>query len=213
MLYHPAIIKLKEMVQNGELGRIYYLYSQRLNLGTIRTDENVILSLAPHDVSVSQFIVDKPPKSVFASAKAYIQPDIEDVAFMNIEYENDIFVNIHVSWLDPKKTRTLVVVGSEKMAIFNDLEPEEKLKIYDKGVKFDPFKPIELSPGVIAVRYGDIFVPRIESAEPLKAEAMHFVEAVQQNKEPRSNGKFALNVLRILVGAIKSVKKKHKVEL
>ncbi len=205
LLFHPGVLKLKEIVQRGELGEVYYLYSQRLNLGRIRRDENVMWSLAPHDLSVANFLLEQRPLRVSATGKAFIQPHLEDVAFLVVEYEHAL-AHVHVSWLDPHKIRSLTVVGSEKMAVFDDMQPEEKLKIYDKGV--DPralHEPETLPPGAIAVRYGDIHSPKIEMQEPLKLELSHFVESVKTGKRPRSDGREALQVLRILDAAQRSM--------
>jgi len=206
LLFHPGVLKLKEIVDQGELGQVYYLYSQRLNLGRIRRDENVMWSLAPHDLSVANFLLGQRPLRVSATGKSFIQQHLEDVAFLVVEYEGAL-AHIHVSWLDPHKIRSLTVVGSRKMAVFDDMQPEEKLKIYDKGV--DPRAlqvPEALPPGTIAVRYGDIYSPKIEMREPLKEELEHFVQAVLHQQRPRSDGQEALQVLRILDAAERSMK-------
>ncbi len=206
LLFHPGILKLKEFLDRGELGDVYYLYSQRLNLGRIRRDENVIWSLAPHDLSVADFLLNQRPRRVSATGKAFIQSHLEDVAFIVVEYEHTL-VHIHVSWLDPHKIRSLTVVGSRKMAVFDDMQPEEKLKIYDKGV--DPRalqEPEALPPGSIAVRYGDISSPKIEMREPLRLELEHFIASVRNGTRPRSDGQEALRVLRMLDAAERSLK-------
>lgn len=210
LLYHPAVLKLREIISSGELGEVYYLYSHRLNLGRIRTDENVVLSLAPHDISVSNFIIPGRPIRVSARGHSYVTKDIEDVAFITIEYENGILAHIHISWLDPRKIRTLVVVGSEKMVVFDDMEPEEKLKVYDKGVVKSPFTSVELPPGVIAVRYGDIHSPRVPMKEPLREEARHFVECIENGKRPRTDGRSGLEVMAILESAMESIRNNGK---
>ena len=210
LLYHPAILKLRDIILSGELGEVYYLYSQRLNLGRIRTDENVVLSLAPHDISVANFIIPGNPLRVSARGHSYVTKNIEDVAFITIEYENGVLVHIHISWLDPRKVRTLVVVGSEKMAVFDDMEPEEKLRIYDKGVIKSPFTSVELPPGVIAVRYGDIHSPRVPMKEPLREEAKHFVECIENGKKPRTDGRSGLEVMAIIESAMESIKNNGK---
>ncbi len=206
LLYHPAIVKLKELVDRGELGDILYLYSRRLNLGRIRTDENVVLSLAPHDVSISNFLLGRKPIRVTATGWSYVTDSIEDVAFITVEYEDRRVAHFHISWLDPRKVRSLVLVGSEKMAVFDDMEPEEKLKVYDKGILRDPFQAVELPPGVIAVRYGDIFAPRVPFKEPLREEAKHFVECIQEGKRPRTDGYSGLEVMAVLEAAFQSIR-------
>ena len=209
LLYHPAVIKIRELVKKGEIGTPYYMYSQRLNLGKIRRFENVMWSLAPHDVSIALYILEKKPTAVRAYGRSFVQKDkeIEDVAFIDIEFEDGIMAHIHVSWLDPHKVRLLKVVGSEKMVVFDDMAQEEKLKVYNKGVDWNLFETnMPYSPNV-AVRYGDIFSPRINHAEPLKEEHRDFIESIKTGKEPVSSGVLAVEITRILESAEKSMKK------
>jgi predicted dehydrogenase len=207
LLYHPGVNRLRSLVNSGEIGEVLYLYSQRVNLGRIRRDENVMWSLGPHDISVSNYLMKRKPISVRAKGKAYVQPNVEDVVFLDLEYPGGVLAHFHLSWLDPHKIRTLTVMGSEKMAVFNDMHPEEKLKIYDKGVSRDALtRGIELPPSTIAVRYGDIHSPRIGPKEPLRVEAEHFIECVEKNLRPKSDGRNGLEVLQILEAAQRSLK-------
>jgi predicted dehydrogenase len=202
LIYHPAIVKLKEYIEKGELGDIYYLYSQRLNLGRIRVDENVMWSLAPHDISVANYILNAEPLKVSAKGRSYIQKDIEDVAFIDVEYDNGIIAHFHVSWLDPHKIRSLTVVGSRKMAVFDDMQAEEKLKIYDKGVEIRSLlEPKVLPPSAVTIRYGDIFAPKVDMKEPLYLEAEHFINCILNGERPKTDGESALKVLRVLEAA------------
>ena len=132
--YHPAVGKLKQVVNNRVLGEIYYLYTQRTNLGIIRQDENALWSLAPHDVSIILYLLGEEPDTVSAYGVPYLQPNIEDIVFCNLRFSNRVMAQIHVSWLDPHKIRRITVVGSEKMAVFDDMETTNKIRIYDKGV-------------------------------------------------------------------------------
>lgn len=201
LLYHPALLQLKKMVDEGKLGRVLYLYTQRVNLGRIRSDENVIWSLAPHDISMANFIFGETPLRIRARGQAYLQPGIEDVAFLDMEYTNGRLAHTQVSWLDPHKLRKLTVVGDEKMAVFDDMESEEKLKIYDKGAA-----PVGDAPLVnISTRYGDIHSPRVEMKEPLRLEAEHFIDCIVNGKIPRTDGRQGLEVLRVLEATNRSL--------
>jgi len=180
MEYHPAVRKLKEYIRNGDLGEIYYLYSQRVNLGKVRVDENALWSLAPHDISMILFLLDLCPEEVSATGESYLNKKIEDVI-----------------WLDPDKIRKLTVVGSKKMAVFDDMDPDEKIKVFDRGV------PAE---DALSLRFGDIHIPAIDTTEPLKNECRHFIDCVREGREPLSDGADGLRVLQVLCMAQKSLK-------
>ena len=205
MEYHPAIEKLKEIIQSGELGEIYYLYSQRVNLGKIRKDENALWSFAPHDLSIIMYLLDMEPESVSARGQAYLQEGIEDVAFVNLQFPNKIMAQIQLSWLDPHKIRKTTVVGSKKMAVFDDMEATEMLKIYDKGVtsngQFASFGE------ALSLRFGDISIPYIKMTEPLKLECQHFLNCIKNNQTPRSDGRDGLRVVKVLQAAQESLDK------
>ncbi len=208
LLYHEGAKKLKDIIQSGELGKVYYMYFQRVNLGRVRRDENVVFSLAPHDVSLALYFIDNKPLSVKATGMAFVQKEkgIEDVAFMDIMLADNIAVHIHVSWLDPHKVRLIKIVGTEKMAVFDDMAQEEKLKIYDKGIDWDLFGENTLYASSVAVRYGDIYSPRIKSSEPLKNELGHFVNCVENNLVPLTDGKSAIPVVAVLEAATMSMR-------
>jgi predicted dehydrogenase len=135
LIYHPGIKKIKELIKSGELGDIYYLYSQRLNLGSIRKTESSLWSLGPHDVSVALYLLEEEPDYIAGCGESYIQSDINDVVFLNLHFPNKKIAHIHISWLDPHKIRKLTIVGSKKMVVFDDMEAREKIRIYDKGVE------------------------------------------------------------------------------
>ena len=198
LLYHPAVRKLKEIIDSGELGEIYYIYSQRLNLGTIRRDENVLWSLAPHDISVICYLLNEFPEKVSVHKGRFIQKGVEDVAFMQMVFSRGRIANVHVSWLDPHKVRKVTVVGSKKMVVFDDMESTEKIKIYDIGVKEIDYQNYGES---IGLRFGDIVIPRLSGGEPLRMEAEHFIECIENRRTPLSDGIAGMNVVKILEAA------------
>ena len=202
--YHPAVHYLKSLIESGELGDLLYLYSKRLNLGVVRNDENALWSLAPHDISVILYLLDCEPERVTASGQALLQPGIEDVVFVYLQFPQGRMAQIHVSWLDPHKERKLVVVGSKKMAVFDDMHPSEKIRVYDKSatVQWSNANSIE----AISVRHGEIHIPVIDTYEPLNKELQHFVDCVQTGQTPRSDGRDGLRVIRVLEKAGQSLK-------
>lgn len=202
--YHPVVERLRKMITSGELGDIYYIYSQRLNLGTIREDENALWNFAPHDISSILYMLGQEPTDVSARGQCYLQKDIEDVVFLSLNFNNRAMAHIQVSWLDPHKIRKITVVGSKKMAVFDDLDANEKLRIYDKGAKistdYDSFAEY------LGLRFGDITVPYIKVGEPLRLECMHFLDCVKNRKQPLSDGHDGLRVVRVLDAAQRSLK-------
>jgi predicted dehydrogenase len=203
LVYHPAVEKLREMVQQGELGRVFYLYGLRVNLGQVRTDENALWSFGPHDVSVALYLLGEEPVRVAAQGKSYLQPAIEDVVFLTMEFASGVLAHVQMSWLDPHKERKLTVVGAKKMVVFDDMEPREKLRIYDKGVDRPPeYGSFGES---LAIREGDIFIPRIPAVEPLAAELAHFVRAARGTEAPRASAADGVRVVRVLEAASRSL--------
>ncbi len=202
--YHPVVTYLKDMVNNGGLGQIHYIYSQRLNLGTVREDENALWNFAPHDISSILYLLGDEPKSVSASGQCYLQKDIEDVVFMTLQFENRAMAHIHVSWLDPHKVRKMTIVGSKKMAVFDDLEANEKLRIYDKGAQYGA--DYDTFAEYVGLRFGDIHVPYIKVGEPLRLECLHFIDCIENRKQPRSDGPDGLRVVKVLSAAQQSLK-------
>jgi predicted dehydrogenase len=205
LIYHPVIDRLKKMIDSEELGKIYYIYTQRVNLGVIRQDENALLSFAPHDLSVILHLIEEEPIIVSAHGESYIQPGIEDVVFLSLRFSDGKMANIHLSWLDPHKLRRVTIVGSKKMVVFDDMETSEKLKIYDKGVKnlsYDTYGEY------LSLRFGDITIPNIKVTEPLRNEADHFIQCIESRKEPKTGGRDGLQVVKILIAAQESLKEK-----
>ena len=185
------------------MGNIYYLYSSRVNLGKVRDIENSLWSFAPHDVSMMNYLLGARPIRVSADGQSYLQNGIEDVAFITMHYPNKVMAHIHVSWLDPHKDRKLTIVGSKKMAVFNDTEPSEKIRIFDKGI--DISQDYNTYGEYLSLRTGDIVIPNVPSGEPLKIECEHFIKSVVSRIQPRSNGEDGLSVLKILDAAQKSL--------
>ena len=174
-----------------------------VNLGQVRKDENALWSFGPHDVSVALYLLDEQPVRVAAHGKSYLQPAIEDVVFLTMEFASGVLAHVQMSWLDPHKERKLTVVGAKKMVVFDDMEPREKLRIYDKGVDRPPeYGSFGES---LAIREGDIFIPRIPAVEPLAAELAHFVRAAQGREAPRASAEDGVRVVRVLEAASRSL--------
>ncbi|HLB20843.1 MAG TPA: Gfo/Idh/MocA family oxidoreductase [Solirubrobacteraceae bacterium] len=191
--YHPAVTRLKQLVDDGELGTLYYLYGNRLNLGKLRADENALWSLGAHDVSVALHLIGEEPEECLAHGASYVREGVEDVVFCYLRFPSGIVAHLHLSWLDPHKERRLTVVGARRMATFDDMLVEGKLALYDKGFDEDA-----RSWGEYITRSGDIFSPRIANSEPLRLECEHFVQCVRSGQTPRSDGESGLRVVRVL---------------
>ncbi len=204
LLYHPAVTRLREIVRAGELGEVLYVYAQRLNLGVVRRDENAWWSLAPHDISVASYLLDAEPVAVSATGGTFLQRGrgIEDVVFATLHFADARLAHVHVSWLDPHKTRQVTVVGSQKMAIFDDTSPDEKLKIFDKGV--EPPPTLTYDEGV-RIRTGDIHVPALRMQEPLRRQSLAFVDAIRTRIPPTADGRSGLCVVRALEAGSRSL--------
>jgi predicted dehydrogenase len=195
--YHPGIAKLKQLADEGELGDIRYLYGNRLNLGKLRADENALWSLGAHDISVLLHLVDEEPYALSARGECYVHEGVEDVVFCFLRFPSGIAAHLHLSWLDPHKERRFTVVGSKRMATFDDMATEGKLTLYDKG--FDRNGNYgAASYGEYITRSGDIHSPHISNAEPLRLECEHFVESIRAGTPPRSDGRSGLRVVGVL---------------
>lgn len=191
--YHPGVEKLKALVDQGELGDVRYIYSNRLNLGQLRKDENALWSLGAHDVSVLMRLAGEEPYECRAVGESYMRPGVEDVVFCYLRFPSGLAAHMHLSWLDPHKERRFTVVGSKRMATFDDTDFERKITVYDKGFDED-----YASYGEYVMRSGDIFSPRISNEEPLAIECRHFLERVRDGGEPRSGAGAGLAVVRVL---------------
>jgi predicted dehydrogenase len=191
--YHPAVARLKELIDGEELGDLYYIYGNRLNLGKLRADENALWSLGAHDVSVALHLIGEEPEECTAHGASYVREGIQDVVFCYLRFPSGIVAHLHLSWLDPHKERRITVVGARRMATFDDMLIEGKLTIYDKGFDEDT-----RSWGEYIARSGDTFSPRIPNVEPLRIECEHFLECIRTGATPRSDGHSGLRVVRVL---------------
>jgi predicted dehydrogenase len=212
MLYHPGYERLRQLVHGGEIGDVYYVYALRVNLGRLRRDENALWSFAPHDLSMILDLLQSRPATVAARGQAYLQPGVEDVVFVNLEFADGPeahpaarkMAQVQLSWLDPRKERRLTVVGSRKMVELDDVQPTEKLRIYDKG--YDRPPEFTQFSEYLTVRHGDIHIPQLAMHEPLEAECAHFIRAVMTGTAPRTDGQHGLEVVRVLEAAQQSLR-------
>lgn len=203
--YTAAVNKIKEIVENGQLGKILYISCIRVNLGLFQPDINVVWDLAPHDISTILYVMGETPISVNSQGKAHFKPEIEDVATTTLNFKSGLIAFIHTSWLDPNKIRKTTIVGTKKMLVYDDIENQEKIKIYDKGVEVPPYYDT-FADFQLAYRYGDIYSPRIEDFEPLRKICDHFLCCVREGKVPHTDGYNGLRVVSILEAASRSLK-------
>ncbi len=202
--HHPAFRLVERLAREGVLGEIRYLYSVRVNLGIVRPDENAFESLAPHDLAVALALIPAAPVALAAHGRAFLQRGVEDVVFATVDFADGALAHLHVSWLDPRKARRLTVVGSRQMAVVDDMEPAEKVRLYDRGA--DVPEPGDEAgytghAGAVAVRSGDILLPRVDAAEPLRLECEEFVAAIREGRPPLTDGREGLAVVRLLEAA------------
>jgi predicted dehydrogenase len=217
-LYNAAVQKLKALIDSDELGEVYYISSSRLNLGRIRRDTNALWNFGPHDISIITYLLDMMPSQVNARGFSYIQDGIEDVVFMTLNFPNGAGSHVHISWLDPRKVRTMTVVGSEKMVVYDDVSANAKIQIYDKGVTkkqaasslgdFDTFGEFQL-----LLRAGDLLIPKVDFVEPLKVECQHFLDCIVDGKRPLSDGREGLRVVQVLEAAQRSMQREGRPEV
>jgi len=204
-IYSPPVRKAKAIIDCGDIGEIQYISSRRLNLGLFQTDINVAWDLAPHDISIILYILGQPPISVNCQGKAHVNPKVEDVTNMTLNFANGGFATIQSSWLDPNKVRKMTFVGSKRMLVYDDLEPMEKIKIYDKRVEtpphYDTFAEFHYS-----YHYGDMYAPYIKQYEPLKMECQEFLDCINSGSQPETGGLEGLQVVQILEAASESLK-------
>ena len=206
-LYNAGIRKIKELVNNGSMGQLYYLYSQRTNLGPIRYDVNAIWDLAPHDISIMNYVLDSAPEWVSAVGHRALRSDREDVGFIVLGYPHNVVGNIHVSWADPDKIRQIVAVGSQQRVVFNDLNPQEPIRIFEKGIDGSALLPTSFGEQY-AIRNGNIISPQIGLSEPLKEQCLHFVDCIRNHRQPLSDGRNGLDVVRVMVAINESIQRK-----
>jgi predicted dehydrogenase len=203
--FNPAVVELKRLIDDGTIGKPYYFYTQRLNFGIVRSDVNALWSLAPHDISILNFLLGKEPLSVSARGFDFIQPGIEDIVFLILDYPDDIAAHVHVSWLDPNKARRMSAVGSERMIVYDDIA-DKKIQVFDQGIKrqnmsaslgrFDDFSSHQLIKSA-----GAVYCPKIDLVEPLKIECDHFIDSIINHTAVRTDGHNGLRVIRALEAA------------
>lgn len=211
-LFNTAVHALKSLMENGNIGKVYYVDSARLSLGLFQRDMNALWDLAPHDISIISYILGQDPISVEVYGNDCVFKGLYDVVYMSLIYPDNVLAHIHVSWLDPNKVRRVTVVASERMVVFNDLEPLEKIKIYDKGVDV-PDQTSNFGEFQCSYRYGDIIIPNIKFVEPLKLECQHFLDCIIDGSTPVSSGLDGLKVVKILESAENCLVNSHHREL
>lgn len=203
LLFHPGVRRMREGILSGEIGEVLYLYATRVNLGVLRRDENAMWSLGPHDVSVMHYLLGKKAKTVAARGSACLQPAVQDVVFVSVRFEGGILGQIHTSWLDPRKERRIVVVGSRKMMELDDVQKTDKLRIHDKG--YDRKTDFTEYAEYLSIRQGESHAPEVEMVEPLDAECRHFLECVEAGRRPLSDGWAGVEVVKVLEAAQRSL--------
>lgn len=210
-IYTGAVRKMKAIISSGELGDVYYFDSVRINLGLFQKNFNVVWDLAPHDLSIMDYILGKTPVSIIACGLAHFNKEIENVAYLTLLFQENLIAHFHLNWLAPVKVRQTLVCGKRKMIIYDDTEPSEKVKVYDKGVdvngSIDSIHDV-----LISYRTGDMYAPKLDQTEALKVCVSHFVQCIQQNKKPITDGEAGLRVIRVLEAAEKSIKNQGKSE-
>ncbi|MCD6291085.1 MAG: Gfo/Idh/MocA family oxidoreductase [Anaerolineae bacterium] len=203
--YNPAVRYIKQIIEEGKLGELYYLYSTRVNLGRVQSDINALWSIAPHDISILLYLLETEPEWVSARGATYLTDGIEDVVFINLGFPGGILAHVHVSWLDPSKVRRMTIVGSKQMVVYDDVADEGKVKLYEKGV----YRKEEPGFGEFQYRVhsGMITIPRLEMTEPLRAECQHFATCIREGQQPETDGLNGLQVVRILEAAQESLER------
>jgi len=207
-LYTGAVRKVKEVIEKGELGDIYYFDSVRVNLGLFQHDVNVIWDLAPHDFSIMDYVLQKQPETVSAVGISHLG-DLENIAYITLQFADNLLAHIHVNWLAPVKVRTTLIGGSKKMIVYDDTEPSEKVKIYDRGVIY-PKKAEEVYQILVQYRTGDILTPKLDTLEALKLVSKEFIDSINQNKKPLTDGKAGYRVVKLLQAANQSLKQRGR---
>jgi predicted dehydrogenase len=204
-LFNNSIRAIKQIVDGGELGELLYVDSVRINLGLFQRDVNVIWDLAPHDLSIIEYVLGRHPRSISASGCGHVDADVEDIAYINIDYGGGMLANIHVNWLSPVKVRQMIFAGTRKSLILNELNTVEPVKIYDRGIEVD--EPLEQRRRLmVSYRSGDILSPQIEAGEALQSAVMHFAECIRDGTTPISDGRLGTRVVQMLESATRSIR-------
>jgi predicted dehydrogenase len=225
-LFNAAVERIRTYIESGELGDIHYVYSQRLNLGQVYRDVNALWNFAPHDLSILQYWLGATPVRVQARGYAYVQPTVEDVVFMTLDYPDNVGANVHISWLDPLKVRRMTVVGSRKMVVYDEVDPERRVVLYDRGIdegppgamgaprprrslgRYETFGEYQLM-----LRAGDVLIPRIDFVEPLRRQSQHFVDCIVEGRRPLTDGESGLAVVEALEAAQRAIETGRPVDI
>lgn len=213
-MYNNIVREVKHRIEAGELGEIQYAYSHRLNLGRFRRDTDVLWTLAPHDISILDYWLESRPHQVSARGLSHVQrgQGIADVCFALLDYPGDVSAHLHMSWLDPQKIRQMIVVGDKKMLIYDDLDPNRHIQIFDKGVRWEHRGPaVHFAEFTARLRAGDVVIPNIRLVEPLSVEMDHFVRCIQDRAQPLTDGRQGLEIVAILEGLTLSMQKEGRV--
>ncbi len=207
-IYTGAVRKMKEIITSGRLGELYYFDSVRVNLGLFQHDVNVIWDLAPHDLSIMDYLLEQRPLAVSAIGSCHVGNDLEDIAYLTLQFENNLIASFHVNWLAPVKIRKTLIGGTKSMIVYDDTEASEKLKIYDKGIEVTTREGVYDT--LVQYRTGDMLSPKIEQTEALSLAAAHFIDCIKNDKKPLTDGTSGLNVVRILEASEVSIKNQGK---
>ena len=210
-VYTSAVRKMRELVSRGRIGRLYYVDSVRINLGPYRHDTNAIWDLAIHDIAIPDYLLGKMPKTVSVLGASYLKRKSEDIAYVSLGYDDGVMAHLHVNWLAPVKVRTMILGGSQRMIIYDDVEVSEKVKVYDKGIDVSQH-PEQLHRSLISYRVGDMYAPKLESVEALQVAVRHFLDCVRTGRAPLTGGEAALRVLRVLEAAQRSLRRGGRLE-
>lgn len=198
--FSPAVQKIRDLIDAGEIGNVLHIRSERVNLGQHQTNINVVWDLAPHDISIIASLLGRTPTHVRAIGRCHVNPNVEDIASLTLEFEDDVMASVELSWLDPLKSRQMTVIGSKKMLVFDDAATTEKVRVFDKGA-YGPDEYRSFGEFQVTYRYGDIVSPVLGNAEPLREQSEHFVDCIRAGKAPRTDGKSGIRVVRALAAA------------
>lgn len=204
-IYTPAVQKMRQLVQSGELGDVYYYDSVRVNLGLFQSDVNVLWDLAVHDLSIIEYVLDQVPVAVSATGISHVAGAPENIAYLTLFFNSSTIAHINVNWLAPVKVRQTLVSGSKKMIVFNELEPSEKIKVYDKGIVLNE-DPEQMNSLIASYRMGDMWAPQLANTEALAAEVAHFADCIERKERPLTDGRMGLNVVKVLEAAAASLR-------
>lgn len=202
MVYHPAVVRIRQLLQQGVLGKLHYLHSTRVNLGRLRSDENALWSFGPHDLSMIDYLLAQTPISVTARGQTVLQPDVPDVVFLTLRFATGEMAHVHLSWLSPRKERRLTLVCAQKMVEFDDVSPE-KLRVYDKG--YDRPPAFTQYAQYLTIRDGDVYIPTLPMAEPLQIQLTELLDCIDSGRSPTTDVESGMRVLRVLLAAQRSL--------